>query len=59
MAVFFLNKTTYQQWFRIFLPVIFKYTISVPCLSIHRDNKFTKFYRQKQVTNVHLEMGHY
>ena len=55
-----------------FLPVISKYTISVPCLSNHAPwqqiHKVTsaqstviymsKFYRQKLVTNAHLEMGH-
>ena len=53
--------------------MIFKYTISVPCLSNHAPwqqiHKVTgaqstviymsKFYRQKLVTNAHLEMGHY
>ena len=31
----FLNNTTYQYWFIIFLPVILKCTINVPCLSNH------------------------
>ena len=53
--------------------MIFKYTISVPCLSNHESwqqiHKVTgaqstviymsKFYRQNLVTNAHLEMGHY
>ena len=52
--------------------MIFKYKINVRCLSNHRDSKFTRwlahspllftcqnFYRQKLVTNAHLEMGHY
>ena len=69
----FLNNTTYQCWFQIFLPVIFKYTIKAPCLSNHallqQIHKVTgaqsiviymsKFYRQKLVTNAHLEIGHY
>ena len=52
--------------------MIFKYTIIVPCLSDHAPwqqiHKVTgaqstviymsKFYRQKLVTNAHLEMGH-
>ena len=29
--------------FEYFLPVIFKYTTSVPCLSKHRDDKFTRW----------------
>ena len=53
--------------------MIFKYTISVPCGSNHAQwqqiHKVTgaqstviyrsKFYREKLVTNAHLEMGHY
>ena len=31
------------MWFKIFLPVIFKSTISVSCLSNHGDNKFTSW----------------
>ena len=42
MTVFF-NNTTFQYWFRIFLPVIFKCTISVPCLSNPLENKFTRW----------------
>ena len=39
----FFNDITYQKWFRIFLPLVFKYTRSVSCLSNHRDNKFTRW----------------
>ena len=31
------------MWFKIFLPVIFKSTISVSCLSNHGDNEFTSW----------------
>ena len=61
------------MWFRLFLPVIFKYTIGIACLSKHAPwqqiHKVTgaqstviymsKFYRQKLVTNAHLEMGYF